>query len=718
MGELAIQRAPIAEATRCAALDALFRADPGMTSAIVGDADRAWLINRTSFHQALTGPRGYGWALYHRRPVEALPELQRSPIVLDAEDRAYVAALTVLAAEIATTDDVLVRWRDGDVGTLGVSMLLAALAEHHRQLAEAVSGSERRFRTLVEHSSDAIVLLDPDWSVTYAGPTGLAAVGRDPVRGGGVDLLEVIHPGDVARARVMLGRVLAEPGEALSAELRMLVADGDYRTFEVVARNMLSDPAVEGIVINYRDVTHQRELEDQLRHQALHDPLTQLPNRTLLLERITTALQRLRRSGRSTCLIYVDLDRFKSVNDTFGHSSGDRLLGEVAKALRTSIRPEDTLARLGGDEFAVLIDELDDATDAALAARRLHAALLSPLAAGEHDVQVEVSVGIAVADDPDVKAEELLRRADMAMYAAKAQGKNTTVSWSALLQTALFEDGDLCADLPGALDRGELFVVYQPIVDMSAGRACGVEALIRWRHPELGLIEPDRFIPLAERTSQITRIGRWVLETACAQVAAWRSEGTALRLSVNLSGVQLSNAGLPADVARILSVTGLPAEALELELTETALISSLENARHALDDLKALGVRVAIDDFGTGYSSLSYLRELPVDTLKIDKSFVEKLGRSDEDTEIVGGVIRLAHSIGLTVTAEGIEHIDQETVLRNMGCDAAQGYLYARPADASEPPHLFPEKHRESAQRRFPSRDPRPATAPLARNEA
>jgi diguanylate cyclase (GGDEF)-like protein/PAS domain S-box-containing protein len=433
VGDLAVPRQPIPDATRCDELNAMFVADRAMSSAIVVTGSVPRLVNRAAFFQVMTGRRGYGWALYHRKAVHALPESAWSAIAFGADVAVIEAGLAVLEARVATTDDILALWDDGRAGSVGVSKLFAAVSEHHRAQAEVVAGSERRFRSLIEHLSDAIVVVDPAGNVTYSGQTGMGSPGLDPAAMAGGNLGDVIYADDRGHFEALLEETLYSPGVPLTVELRMDVA-ATLRVCEMVARNLILDPTVGGIVINYRDVTHQRELENRLRHQALHDPLTGLPNRALLVDRMRRAVERVRRTRRPIALLYLDLDRFKTINDTLGHTAGDRLLEAVGRALDGSVRPGDTLARLGGDEFAVLLDDVSDAGHALEVAARLQSSLSGPMPIGQVAVNVEASIGVAVLDDSEVGADELLRRADMAMYAAKALGKNRIVPWSSDLQ--------------------------------------------------------------------------------------------------------------------------------------------------------------------------------------------------------------------------------------------------------------------------------------------
>jgi len=438
------------------------------------------------------------------------------------------------------------------------------------------------------------------------------------------------------------------------------------------------------------DITERKALEGRLAHQATHDALTGLPNRALLLDRLDWALARARRDGLSCAVLFVDLDRFKDVNDTLGHDAGDRLLVTVAARLRDSLRDNDTLARLGGDEFAVLL-EGTDAGEATQAATRILAALALPLALDGHLFRLTASIGIAPGYADHARPEEVLRDADIALYRAKDAGRAGYALFDPAMQAQLVARLDLERDLRHALERDEFVLHYQPLVAVPDGRIVGVEALVRWRHPSRGLLGPGAFIPLAEETDLIVPLGRWVLEEACRQLRAWHETSagaSALTISVNVAAGQLRSSALLVDVARALATTGLPPGCLQLEITESAAMADAAATIVVLQELKDLGVRLALDDFGTGYSSLAYLKRFPVDALKIDRAFVDGLGETAahglEDEAIVEVVLGVARALKLEVTAEGVETAAQLTRLRALGCAMAQGYLFARPLPAAE----------------------------------
>jgi diguanylate cyclase (GGDEF)-like protein len=462
--------------------------------------------------------------------------------------------------------------------------------------------------------------------------------------------------------------------------LRTRHASGSWRTLEALSNNRLHDPAVGGVLVSARDVTERMEAEERLRHQALHDALTGLPNRTLLHDRLAQGLHLRQRHDQPLALLLLDLDRFKEVNDTLGHHYGDLLLQQVAQRLRGALRASDTVARLGGDEFAIVLPGAD-ATGAQQVVQTLRAVLEEPLVVAGQPLLVGASIGIAVCPEHSAEAATLLRKADVAMYMAKRAGSGAAV-YEATLDEHCPRRLALVADLRQAVAQGGLILHYQPKLDLRTGALCGVEALVRWPHPDRGLIPPDQFIVLAEQTGLIAPLTQWVLEAALQQWQRWQRTGHIVPVAVNLSMGNLRDPRLVESVTTLLQQYEVPASQLRLELTESALMTDAAHSLAVLTRLAALGVGLSVDDFGTGYSSLAYLKRLPVDELKIDRAFVQHLAREEADAAIVGSTIGLGHSLGLRVVAEGVEDERSCELLRQWGCDVAQGYYLSRPIPA------------------------------------
>jgi Amt family ammonium transporter len=440
------------------------------------------------------------------------------------------------------------------------------------------------------------------------------------------------------------------------------------------------------------DAIHRRATEDEIRHQALHDPLTGLPNRVLFADRLGHALARLRRSEGAVGVLFLDLDHFKLVNDSLGHQAGDDLLVAVAPRLRQIVRPADTVARFGGDEFGILLEDIESERDAAEVAERVAAAFARPFLVEGSEHFVTASVGIAIASAATGAPEELIRDADAAMYRAKERGRARYELFDEIMRARAVGRLRVENELRRALERDELCLHYQPVVSVRDGAVTGFEALLRWNHPERGLVGPLEFIWVAEEGGLIDQIGRWVLTEACRQAAAWqamRPDGPPIGLSVNLSARQVAQRDLPEFVAGVLDETGLEPACLSLEITESVLLEESDAPAAVLRSLRATGARLVLDDFGTGYSSLGYLKRLQLDALKVDRSFVDGLGSGQEETAIVEAIVGMAKALGLGVVAEGVETEEQLAELRRLGCDGAQGYWFARPMPPGETPALI-----------------------------
>ncbi|HTL38266.1 MAG TPA: EAL domain-containing protein, partial [Kofleriaceae bacterium] len=600
----------------------------------------------------------------------------------------------------------LSQWSDGDARF--ITGIIRDITE--RKLADAaLRESERRFRKVVEQSPEAIVL-HANGLLLYANPAAASLIGAPSSSElAGRRFVSIVHPGsqDIVTSR---RSVLEDRRQREMLQYQLLHRDG--RALDVEATSVPStfngSPAVQ---THLRDVTSQKVLEAQLAHQAFHDALTGLANRALFRDRVDHAIARSARHGAAPAVLFLDLDNFKAVNDGLGHAAGDELLCTVARRLQNVMRASDTCARLGGDEFAVLIEEPPDSPDsgahAAHVAERMIAALNTVCAIAGADIGMTVSVGIAVARRGET-GDELLRNADLAMYRAKSNGKNRYEMFEPAMHDVVRKRLELESELRRAIDQCAAFthqrgmpartsgeqppfvVHYQPIASLDTSEVRSFEALVRWVHPTRGLVPPLDFIPIAEETGLIVPLGRWILREACTQARRWQEMGCQgleagqIGVTINLSARQLLQNELPDDVRAALDLSGLAPESLTLEMTESRLIDDSEATLGRLRALKALGVRLAIDDFGTGYSSLAYLERFPVDLLKIDRSFVDKIGLGDGESPLARAILGLGRELGMRVVAEGIETEAQWTRLRELGCELGQGFYLARPKPANE----------------------------------
>ena len=560
-----------------------------------------------------------------------------------------------------------------------------------QMLSTDLRRSDERFRSLVRNSVDVNMILASDGTVAYESPAVERVLGYQVEARVGHAALDTVHQEDRSRLARLFLVVSRKPGAEASAELRARHADGSWRTIEVVIKNLLDDPAVRGIVANYRDVTARKALEDELRLRAFHDELTGLANRALFVDRLGHALVRTHRTRDQMAVLFLDLDDFKTINDSLGHGEGDHLLVSAADRLRGALRAGDTLARMGGDEFAVLVEDAAQDDSPLELAQRLLETLQAPFQHAGRELFVHASVGVALASGGRSSADELLRDADAAMYIAKSRGKNRVVVFEPGMHRAALARLALKGDLERALERGEFALAYQPIVNLADGTMTGVEALLRWQHPSGQVVLPGEFIPLAEETGLIIPLGRWVVEQACREARSWEgpSPEQALSVSVNVSGRQVSEADFVGVVGGALVASGLEPDRLVLEFTENVLIEDSEQSAATLAALKSLGVRLAIDDFGTGFSSLGYLRRFPIDVLKIDGSFIASLSGGREQRAVVSAILRLGETLHLETVAEGIENGVQVADLRAMGAAFGQGHYFARPVRPDEISALY-----------------------------
>src|ERR671912_1181711 len=557
---------------------------------------------------------------------------------------------------------------------------------------------QRRFQAkLLEAAGQSIIATDLEGKVLYWNRGAEELYGWSSEEALGRRLRDLTLSEELLdQAEVVASHLRA--GRTWSGETLLRRKDGSYVSVLGTATPSFDDrgnPA--GMIGVSTDISERKALEAELERRASHDLLTGLPNRRALVDRIGQALLRTRRGreGRKVGVLFMDLDRFKTINDSLGHQAGDGLLVAVAERLRNRLRTEDVLARFGGDEFAVLLEVTAGTSEANRVAQRIAEDLREPFTVDDFQVSVSTSIGITLGtaqanDDP----EGMLREADAAMFRAKEQGPGRYAVFDPAMQARAQERLELEAELRRALEQEEFLLYYQPEVSLHDGKMVGFEALLRWQHPERGLLKPSAFVPLAEETDLIVPIGRWVLEEACRQAKRWEEErplSSPMTMEINLSSKQLRRQGLVLTVEEALARADLEAHTLAVDMTETVLIRTSEDNIQALDALKEMGVRLGLDDFGTGYSSLSYLKRFPVDRVKVDRTFVKGLGENATDTALVRMIIDLCHTLGVEVLAEGIETSEQAALLKDMGCDLGQGYYFARPLPGEDLAQRLPK---------------------------
>ena len=550
-----------------------------------------------------------------------------------------------------------------------------------RRAEEALRRAEQRQRVVLEHAVGGYAILDDEGNLVD-GSSSLVSWWSGRLAKHLTIGIDRMHPDDRNAAWRVIEQAKSSPGEPMRAELRVIDDDGQVQWIEFTATDQRADAAVGGVVVNFSNITERKLADEALAHQALHDPVTGLPNRRLLADRLELALARAERNGSRVGVLFFDVDHFKLINDSLGHPAGDRVLQELAGRFRTGARESDTVVRFGGDEFVLVCEDLGDIADARDVADRLTQLIEEPIPIEQGERIVTVSAGVAISRAGDTPSS-LLSDADAAMNVAKERGRARVETFNEEMRSQATRRFDLDNALRRALDRDELRLVYQPVMTVADGRPVGCEALLRWDHRQLGAVSPVEFVPLAERSGLIVPIGSWVVGRALGQLADW-ADRSDLWVAINLSARQLGAPDLVDVVTDALERTGIDPARLHLEVTESALIEDLATSIHRLDQLKQLGVHIDVDDFGTGYSSLSYLKRLPLDTLKIDGSFVSGLGTDPHDTSIVRAIISLGHALDLELIAEGVETDTQLAELVRLGCDYAQGFHWSRAVPPDE----------------------------------
>ncbi len=571
------------------------------------------------------------------------------------------------------------------IASIGWFAWFRRLVQRHRTLQqaateqEALTASEQRLLALVQNGTDVVMVFDLDTRTSFVSPSAQAVLGVTGEKLTGTRLSALLQPEDVNRLVHLLATLRA--GEDAAVKFWMRHADGRLLVVEGMLTNLLRESVVGGFVLTFRDVTERHALAERLTHQAFHDSLTGLANRQLFADRLSHALvRRVDRPERSLVVLFLDLDDFKQINDRLGHGTGDKVLELVGRRIRSIVRAGDTAARLGGDEFAILMESasLEQARELA---ERLVELVAEPIVIEGNRMPVTASVGLAEAVPGEISSEEALRNADVALYSAKERGKATVAAYDTHLHAEALDRLELRSDLQRGIFQNELVLHYQPTVELETGKIVGFEALVRWQHPIRGLLSPAAFVPMAEETGLVVQLNTWVLFQACRFAAVLQSDWRHPTMAVNISAQQLVRADFVEQVSRALAESGLAPDRLTLEITESVVLQDLEDVIPRLSQLRSRGVRVAVDDFGTGYSSLAYLTELPIDVLKVDKSFIDRVASDAQGASVTEAIIAMSHTMNLSTVAEGVEVAEQAAWLRQVRCPIGQGYYWSRPVD-------------------------------------
>ena len=631
--------------------------------------------------------------MVHVHPDDRWSLKQRSKVIAVGPNAYNVSEVRLLlprsgAAKIV---QLSVEVREDELGNpLAVVGTIHDITER-RALETRLRESEARYASTVELAAVGIAHVDAGGHLIWSNSWLRDMLGYTQEELARLTVWQISHPEDVHATDADRRRLHARELDSLRVEKRYICKDGKIIWVKIATAPRFdgNDKLLYDVAI-VEDITPRKLAEARIQYLATHDELTGLPNRVIFVELLAHALEGAHRDNNRCAVLFIDLDRFKIVNDSLGHEAGDQVLKQVAQRLRACVRNSDVVARFGGDEFIVLLNPIADQTAAAAVAANILAAMLKPVRIMSYECRVTASIGIARYPEDATDGPTLMKQADMGMYLAKDEGKNNVQFYSGVVAPMSVERIVLETHLVHALERNELFLEYQPKIQISTGRICGVEALLRWNNPQLGVLPPNAFVPLAEDTGLIVPIGKWVLRTACAQSMAWQRLGLPpLVMAVNLSPRQFKDPALVEVITEALRESGLPANRLELEITESMIMNSVDQAAHTAAVINSLGVRLAIDDFGTGYSSLSQLKQFPIDTLKIDRSFIRELPGDRDDQAIAEAIISLGKALGVNIVAEGVETVEQEVFLRERACDEIQGFLYSKPCDADAFVRLF-----------------------------
>lgn len=655
------------------------------------------------FYRSKNGPYlGFNraWEEFFGKPREAwigkTPRDVLNPAEAEsvlAEDESILTTGKPTVADIVVTDAQGVdrhvvrhmsRFTNSDGQPSGVIGVLTDITDF-KHVSEALEASEGRFKALTESAMDIVTVIDGNGIIRYQSPSVRHLLGHDPAAMIGKCQFDLVHHADAEMLREAFRELIARGQMDRPVEFRVRSKDGTWRTLEAIGKNCLNIPEVRGIIVNTRDVTDRKAIQERIHYLAYHDALTGLPNRSMMQDRVSQAIGRAERSSKRFAVMFIDIDNFKNINDTLGHDVGDELLRQVAARLSSSVRAHDTIARQGGDEFIVLLDQLEGHHGATRVAQKILDALRAAFQVGGTDQHVSGSIGIALFPDDGRDAPTLLKNADTAMFHGKGLGKNTYQFFTPQMNIAVKRRAAMESNLRAAVKNGDFTLVYQPQIDLNTGEIVALEALVRWVSEDSGTMMPGEFIPLAEETGLINEIGRWVLHEACQQAVSWQRAGfPSRRIAINLSARQLNDKGFIELLMRTLEETGLDPSLLELEITESQVMRQGEGSVMLLNEIASMGIHLAVDDFGTGYSSLSYLKRLPIGKLKIDQSFIRDITVDPNDTAIVVAIINMAKSLDLDIIAEGIETAGQLTLLRAKGCSVGQGFYFSVPMAADD----------------------------------